>query len=61
MAQADSFNSLKLGKRPLFSVKLGKRPLFSVKLGNCRVGFDDFAVFADHWLECGPLDPSCWP
>ena len=33
MAQADSFNSLKLGKRPLFSVKLGKRPLFSVKLG----------------------------
>ena len=28
--------------------------------GDCYVDFHDFAIVADHWLNCGnPFDPSC--
>jgi hypothetical protein len=30
--------------------------------GDCRVTFEDFALFADQWLQCGdPFDPNCAP
>lgn len=36
-------------------------PVFGDFNGDCRVDFEDFAVFALHWLECNyALQEDCW-
>ncbi len=38
------------------------RPIPGDLNGDCYVDFDDFAIFAEHWMECAnPFDPNCQP
>ena len=46
----------------VFTIFQCSNPITGDLNDDCYVNFLDFAVIADHWLNCGnPFDPSCQP
>jgi hypothetical protein len=46
----------------VFTIFQCANPISGDLNGDCYVDFKDFAIIAEHWLNCGnPFDPSCQP